>query len=188
MPSIQAPARGGYNARVTVETAITDHSRRAIIEIQHRRKTEIHVHVTEFGGHEPAGTSGHGQRLVGITVIQTTDGAHGWEAGQPRLETLYAPALLVHSNQQPGPNAANGLDQRPELRRRLVVTVEKNDTANSLMAEPLVLNLGEAGAFNINHQWTGHCSSLSGNQRWLRTDQSPSRMLTGVPGVTHSQS
>src|SRR5690554_267050 len=89
----KGPAQRCHLLRIAAKCAMANHRITLVVQIQHRRKTEVDTSCQYFGGHQPASLAGAGQRVgTGSNCM------HGWQAGKATTQTLDAPSFLVNGN------------------------------------------------------------------------------------------
>src|SRR5574343_31710 len=100
---LQAVAQGigqrNNCVRLAMKSAVADHTRRAIIQIEYRRKGIIDTtcpklrrqHVTYL----PCRLAATGR----ILIPQTTQGSHCWQTGKTLAEALHPAPFVVDGNQ-----------------------------------------------------------------------------------------
>lgn len=137
--------------RVALEGAATDHGAALVIEIQHRRETQVEAYRLHFGRHQPATVL---SQLFGIGVVG--DRAHRRQAHEALAQALHAPSFLVDGQQQVGTDGANGRTQFANLGRMLDVASEDDQPAHLGVAQDLAVLGGQPGTADVEHQRALH--------------------------------
>ena len=103
----------------------------------------------------PAGHTGKTLTPIRIGVVGGTDPAHRRQRREALAETLHAPALMIHGDQQcrrsQRPNLGNQVD---DLRRRAIVTVEQYDTPNRRLEQQRAVRRTQRLTVDVEHYWT----------------------------------
>ena len=101
--------------RVGVKRAVTDDRSNAEVEVRDRCKAHVDTAGAQLRSHEPAGRFRCFAGFCGIVSVQQPYLTHRWQDRKRLSEPLYAPAFLIHGNEQPrrayGTNAVHELTQ-----------------------------------------------------------------------------
>jgi len=153
---VQSVDKGSREMRrgvgVAMECAVADDAAGAVIEIEHRRKREVHAmgaQLARDGRSDPTGLGGGGGD---VAVPRLAQRAHRRNRRKPFAEALHASALVVHTDQEPRfAQRANRRRQRAELRRRREIAREQDDAAGRWMREARAIGGREFQAFDAEH-------------------------------------
>ena len=109
-----------HRLRVGMKRPVADHLAYAAVEIEHRRKAEIHAHGAQLGGQEPAAGLGQPLGAPRVFVVELAQAAHRRQQRETLAETLHPPAFVVHRHQQPRlTQTVDFADQRGDLLREI---------------------------------------------------------------------
>ena len=98
---LQTCRQRGDRFGIAMKCAVTNHAAGTVVEIKHRRETQIDTTCLEFGcQHEPAGACGL-ERVVFARIPQATECPHRRNRCEAVAEALYPPAFMIDRDQQP---------------------------------------------------------------------------------------
>ena len=156
-PMAHALGEQGHDARVPVKRAIPDHLRMAIVEIEHRRETEVDTASTQFGSQDVArrGCNLGGQQH--ILVPKLAQPAHGRQHGEAiGAKALHAPAFMIDRDEEVLAHGTNRIGQRGELRAIFEVPCEQDDAARHWVRKTPHIVVVEYRALDIEHDRPGN--------------------------------
>ena len=115
------PGQRYHRLRITMKTAIADHRAGPIIQIQHRRKTDIDIQLGQFGRHQLADKFGILQRLLRPARVTPPQCSHGRQAHKAFPKTLHPAPFLIDSDQHVWADFANLAHQLSQLLPVLII-------------------------------------------------------------------
>ena len=107
-PEQQAVRQFGDRLRIAVERAVADHAALPVIDVQHRRETEVHAAGAQFRGQHITGLLRQMARALRMRVPDLAELAHRGDLREAFAETLHPAALVIHRDQQRRRCAAHG--------------------------------------------------------------------------------
>src|SRR5687768_3518126 len=117
--------------RGAVEGAVPDDATLAIVDVQHRRKAEVHAGGAQFRSQYVTCLLRQVPGLGRMFIPDIAQFAHGREPGETITKALYSAALVIHRDEQRGGSQRMYLrSQLVELRERGVIAREQNHTAH----------------------------------------------------------
>ena len=157
----QALGQQADHARVTRKSAVANHAAGAVVQVQHRRKAEVHAAGPQLRAQHIAAGARRAHRIqrtglapcLGCGQPHVAQGAHGRHVGKTiGFEALHAPAFVVHTNQQIWAQAFDAFAQGAELRAAFPVAAKQNQAAHQRVAQAFAVYRRQALACNINDQ------------------------------------
>ena len=142
-----------HGARVAMEGAVADDAGGPVVQVQHRRKTEIDAVRAQLAGQHITGFTRQMAGLLRMGIPAFAECAHRRQAGETFAKTLHPSAFVVDADQQRrGFERMDFRRQRIELCRAGVVARKQDDAADQRMAQSPPVVIGEFGSRNIAHQ------------------------------------
>ena len=151
--ALQRQCQRGNGVGLAVEAAVADYGALPPIQIQHRRKRQIHAAGAQFCRQHPAHLFRRRFcRRLALFFPNATQRAHGRQAGKTFDKTLHPAALVIHGNHQF--RRTQCLDfgtQSLKLAAVLVIAAKQNHAAHSGVQQALFFFLAQAVGGNIGH-------------------------------------
>ena len=132
-----------------------------VIQVEHRREAQVHPTGAQLGTQYIAPRGGGIGSVQGAGVLFRRGGghphlaqcAHGRQVGKSvRLEPLHAAALMVHADQQPGPDLLDVTAQGCQLGTVLPVACKQDQPADQRMLQAPAVCLAQRGAGNVDDE------------------------------------
>lgn len=139
--------------RIAMEGTIADHLAGAIVQVNHRRKTEIHAGIQHLRRHQPAAGLCQPAARRGIQVVLVAKPAQRRQCIKPFPETLDPPTFLVDGDQQlrrtQSPDLRNEIRDLPAVPE---VPAEQDHGADQRVLEARSFGRRQGRAFQVHHQ------------------------------------
>ena len=154
----------GDDARVAVEGAVANHAALAPIQIQHRRKAEVHAARAQLAGQHVArcrGRVGGAQRAAAGRGFGTLAVVHPhcaqrrhWRQMRKAVgaKALHAPAFVVHANEQVVTHSFDGAGQFQQLGAVVPVARKQDHAAGQRVRQAAAVGVAERGAGDVKNQ------------------------------------
>ncbi len=147
---IQALGQQGHHAGVRMEGSIADDAGGVVIQVQYRSETQVHAHGAQFGADRVADLGGLAAGRQHVAIPQPAQVPHRGDRAEALAEALHSPAFVVDADQQL--RAAQRMDFRrhvTQLRRRVVVAREQDDSTHQGMTQTLAFRVGQRQAVDV---------------------------------------
>ena len=142
-----------HGVGIGMERAVADDRRGAVIEVEHRPKTEVDPVRAQLTRQYKPGFTCKLTCALRVRIPDFAKRSHRRNAGEAFAKPLHASAFVIDSDQQRRRFKCVDLgSQRGQLRRIAVIAGEQNHAAHQGMGQALAVLIREFGACNIEHQ------------------------------------
>ena len=139
--------------RVAVESPVADDAAATVVEVEHRRETQIDAVREQLGGEHVARAARGFERCDMVALPEAPQAAHRRNAREAiGTKTLHPTAFMIDRDDQR--RAAQRMDlggQRQQLFRVAEVAREQDHAADQRVEQPLALFIRERKACDIEH-------------------------------------
>src|SRR5487761_300791 len=144
-----------HHLRCMMESPISDHAAYTVIQVQHRRETDIHPHCAQFSRHKPATAFGKPAAHIRVLIVKLPKQSRRRQQSEAITKALHAATFLIYRHQQwRYAQSVNALNQCSELIGVRVIASKENDTAHQRMIQKFPIHACEFSSSYIYHQWT----------------------------------
>src|SRR3989442_1542626 len=158
----QARTERAHGGRIEVQRAVADHPAAAVIQVPHRRETEIDALRAELPGDDIADRRRGLARRIAVAVPQLAERAHRRDGGEALTKALHATTLVVDAHRQRGlPLTFDIGGQQRQLLRVLVVARKQDHRARGRVPDTRAVLVGQHGPEYIDDHGPGRQSYFS---------------------------